>query len=878
MKKLTLLLFVLLPVVALGQSWKETSEAAAQAYHAGHYDEALQFTRDAIRKAKEEFGTSHVNYFTSVGDLATLLKKKGQYAEAQKLELENIKDIEHALGTENITYVNAIKNLGNTCLELEEYQQAEIYYNRANIHISKIISKQDQYYQTNALYVFDAYMAVSLQLGVLYQRMGKTREAENIYTSLIAFCKSYLGAEYSEYPLYAVLINNISNIYIDQQKFDQAEPYLTECRQLYEKWYGPTSPLYLQTTMNLATVYKNTNRLAGAETLLLDTRESLRQTQGAGSADYIHVLNNLAELCIHQERYTESERHLLEALQWQEKNFGIEHPMHQTLVHNLAETYQWMNRYDEADKLYKTAVDKVIHDVEKNFAYLTENEKRSFYLQQSLFVSEYANFALLRSGSLPLPGLPRDQFSKNSLADLYDLQLNTKALLLNATARMKRSLLASRDSLLISMFQQWENVKGAIAQQYNLSNSSRNNMDSLISLAEFYESRLNKNSAAFRKGFVNPRVTWQDVQKKLKPGEVAVEIIRYYNGLIYVALIITPETKRHPQVALIKSSKTKNLEKEYLSFYKNAIRQKITDTISYNRFWKPVYDTLRKYSRRIKRVYISPDGIFNEINLNTLQNPITKKYVIDETEIHQVTNTREVTAYTGKRKISKGQALLLGRPNFGNVDTTQVSVTRGSFSDLIGTEKEVNEIAALLKKHSWNTKVLTADNASEEEIKKVRNPQILHLATHGFFVPPSGEQSQPAYFEAMLQSGIILASANHNVSDQEDGILTAYESMNLDLDSTQLVVLSACETGLGTIEAGEGVYGLQRTLKVAGAKTILMSLWKVDDLATQQLMLLFYQRWLRGTPVRSAFRWAQQELRKKYPPSYYWGGFIMTGD
>jgi tetratricopeptide (TPR) repeat protein len=213
MRKLNITLLVLLPVVAFGQSWKETSEAAAQAYHAGHYDQALLLTREAIRSAQEEFGTSHINYFTSVGDLATILKKKGQYAEAQKIELENMKAIERALGTENITYINALKNLGNTSLELEEYQQAEIYYNTANAQISKIIGKQDQYYQTNSLYVFDAYMAVSIQLGVLYQRMGKNREAEQIYMSLISFCKNYLGANYTEYLLYAVLINStLSNI------------------------------------------------------------------------------------------------------------------------------------------------------------------------------------------------------------------------------------------------------------------------------------------------------------------------------------------------------------------------------------------------------------------------------------------------------------------------------------------------------------------------------------------------------------------------------------------------------------------------------------------------------------------------------------------
>jgi len=875
--KLVITLFVLVPMVAHCQSWKDLSEEAARAYHAGRYDQALQLARESVLKAGEEFGNNHANYFTSVGDLATLLKKKGQFSEAQKIEQENVMAIERAIGSENLTYVNALKNLGNTCLELEEFQQAEGYYNKANTQISKIINKKDEYYHENAIYVFDAYIGVSIQLAVLYHRMGKINEAESIYISLIAFCKSYLESDYTEYPLYAVLINNISNVYIEREQFDKAEPFLIECRQFYETRYGITSPYYLQSTMNLATVYKKTDRSAQAESLYIETREAFVKTQGPGSADHIQVLNNLAELYVNLERYEAAEDYLLEALQWQEKNFGKNHAMYQTLVHNLAETYQWMNRYAEADRLYKIAVDKVLQDVEKNFTYLTESEKRSFYLHNALFVSEYAVFALLKSGAIPLPGLPTHQLSKNSLGDLYNLQLNTKALLLNSTVRMKKNLVTSSDSTLRSGFQKWEELKGIIAQQYNLPNNSRKNLDSLVQLSEFYESNLAKKSAAFRNAFVNRMLTWQDIQKKLKPGEAAIEMIRFYNGLVYVALIITPETKDHPQVALIKSAKTRDLEKEFLSYYKNAIHNRTEDTISYNRFWKPVFDTLKTYSRKVKRVYFSPDGIFNEININTLQNPITKKYMLDETEIHLVTNTREIVAFNRKKNIGKGQAMLLGRPSFGVADTTQGNKMRGTFGDLVGTEKEVHEIASLLRKHQWSTTVLTAEMATEGALKKINNPRILHLATHGFFVPPSEEQNQPAYLEAMLQSGIILASANHPQPGQEDGILTAYESMNLDLDSTLLVVLSACETGLGTVEAGEGVYGLQRTLKVAGAQTILMSLWKVDDLATQELMLLFYQRWIKTSSMRSAFRWAQQELRKKYPSSYYWGAFVMTG-
>jgi CHAT domain-containing protein len=163
-------------------------------------------------------------------------------------------------------------------------------------------------------------------------------------------------------------------------------------------------------------------------------------------------------------------------------------------------------------------------------------------------------------------------------------------------------------------------------------------------------------------------------------------------------------------------------------------------------------------------------------------------------------------------------------------------------------------------------------NALEENVKALKKPTILHIATHGFFVEDTASSISP-----MIRSGIILAGVrNAENKNKDDGILTAYEASNLDLEGTDLVALSACQTGLGEVRNGEGVYGLQRSIMVAGAKNLLMSLWKVDDEATAKLMSIFYD--LRSTEGNLlAFRDAQIQLRAIYPEPFYWGAFVMLG-
>jgi CHAT domain-containing protein len=217
---------------------------------------------------------------------------------------------------------------------------------------------------------------------------------------------------------------------------------------------------------------------------------------------------------------------------------------------------------------------------------------------------------------------------------------------------------------------------------------------------------------------------------------------------------------------------------------------------------------------------------------------------------------------------------------------------------LPATQTEVESVAALFRQRGWSVETLTEGQALEEAVKRVTTPRVLHLATHGFFMPDQGAPKERALLgvqqlsnreNPMLRSGLIFAGAQRVLSNQgvppgiEDGVLTASEAMGLKLYGTELVTLSACETGLGEVKAGEGVFGLRRAFEVAGAQAVLMSLWAVPDRETQELMTSFYTKWLAGKGKHDALREAQLEMRERVKARYgrdlpfYWGAFVLVG-
>jgi len=313
---------------------------------------------------------------------------------------------------------------------------------------------------------------------------------------------------------------------------------------------------------------------------------------------------------------------------------------------------------------------------------------------------------------------------------------------------------------------------------------------------------------------------------------------------------------------------------------------------------RAVFDPLVSALGGCNWLFLAPDGNLARLPFEVL--PLQAgRYLIDDYQISYLSVGRDALRFDRASTHLPAAPLVFAAPDFDLAGHALPAFTPGDpFSVLPGTCQEGAQVADLL-----DAELVQGDLALETAIKACRSPRVLHIATHGLFLPDAasnseveGAQSPPVrdrqesrltrlvqIQNPLLRSGLALVGANTWLQggtlppEAEDGILTAEEVSGLDLSDTELVVLSACETGLGDIQVGEGVFGLRRAFVLAGARTLVMSLWKVPDRQTQELMVDFYQRILKGQPRADSLRAAQLAMKEKYPAPLYWGAFICQG-
>jgi CHAT domain-containing protein len=930
-------------------------------------EKAINYYKEAMEIRRLLAGEYTTSYMASLSNLATVYKVMGKYYLAEEMFLKAL-SIQAKLKTENDAYANCLNNLGNLYLDMGLIHKAEIYKLQAVNVCKRVFGTKHDFYAR----------AVS-NLSSYYRIMGNPDKALQFLKESLEIVRDKLG---EEHELFADVIGNLAFIYKDKPNFHkESEKLFIQAMAIYKKSYKKNANKYQSALNELCFLYISTGKYKKSEELLISSMED--------SKEYYSKNKNLEYLITNIYlgiTYTEVGRHK-EA----EEIYNQLQKLHNVLL-DINSTYfiEYVNqvlRLNEIkqnnQKLLPTYIkqnESILKQISNNFPTLSENEKLNYYKTVKNYLANYQSFAIRVHQQKNLSNFP--QKSLDSLkANLLDLQLATKGILLHSSQKMKTNILNSQDSSLIALFGQWEKQKQQVIdyEKLSLADKAKNklNIDSLAEATNNIEKQLSAKSENFATTNDKRKYTWQDIQQALKPNEVAVEMVRiskfgvekvltdssdteYFKqkgfypkydryGLTdttyYAALLVSKHTKNAPELVILENGN--DLENKHLLAYQKGIKEQHSPEGKfphspegeYTAFWAKIANskTLKSMQGRAK-IYFSPDGVYHKINLNTLYNAKTKKYVLDAFDIQQVTNLKEIISTPQKPVTNNKEIVLLGFPNYelenkaryevaekqkmarkvkaevaakiatvlpvsiekitaemiGN-DSTSIATNRtsnrGEIGKLLQTREEVKTIAYLAQKNEWQPALYLENEALEETVKSVNSPRILHIATHGFFNAnvEEGKNANP-----LLRSGLLLAGAAQTLNGKEpitieslsakeqteDGILTAYEVMNLNLDKTDLVVLSACETGLGEVSNGEGVYGLQRAFMVAGAKALIISLWKVDDAATSELMTSFYENYLKIGNKRKAFEQAQQALRKNkdYQNPFYWGAFVMVGE
>jgi CHAT domain-containing protein/tetratricopeptide (TPR) repeat protein len=739
-----------------------------------------------------------------------------------------------------------------------------------------------------------AYLLSLGNLASVYYHQGRYVKAESLYKVLAEMRYRVLGAEH---PEYFSSLNNLANVYSDQGRYIEAESLYRAVAEGQYRVLGAEHPEYLGSLTNLANVYFIQGQYLKAESLFKVVASVQYRVLGAEHPAYVRSLNNLAVVYSGQGRYVEAESLLKVVVRIRHHKLSNEHPAYLGSLHNLANVYLDQGRYVEAESLHKV-VAKVRYRVlggehpdyliSLNGLALACAAQGKYDIADSLWSEVIrGTFRLIRREFVGLAGAHQLAFLENNLMGRfigfqryvgkrgsahpallrlgYRAARSVKGLVLSSVEGLRYLAEQSRDSVTQALYRRWLRL----TQQY-----------AALMLREDYEQagQVQREAEAVEgelaRRLPEVRSFLPDIEREGEPelrrGEAVVEIVRLarQDTVWYLYYVLTPGREGVDIRLLVRQvgpAEEERWERVYELLRSPGVQ--VTGK-AYELLWAPVDSVL---PRGIRRVYVSPDGVYYRVNIGTLYDG--RRYVIERYGVSYVASSRRLLL--SKRRLESKKPMVVGGPDFGG-EAPAGQPVRGSrmflygIPPLPGAEAEARAVARLL-----GVEAVMGSAAREEVVKGAVSPRVLHIATHGYY--DAGARS------GLLGSGLLFAGAAvwdsvYPPAGVEDGRLTAKEASGMNLLGTDLVVLSACETGLGEIK-GEGLYGLQRAFLEAGASRVMAALWQVDDAATRAFMEAFYRRWgeaeWKAEAIDEVYEATVREFRKRYQEPYYWGAFVL---
>lgn len=725
-------------------------------------------------------------------------------------------------------------------------------------------------------------------LASVYEHLSIYDKALAYYHEALTLCQQNRQAGALDEIL---LQNNIAGIYLKQGQNQQAIHSYEQIVAALKGKVSESTSLFITVLNNLASAYRTSGQYQQALDHLQHAFDLLSAAHLENDDLAATIMNNLAVVLTTQGKLEEAITHYQKAYDLRKKIYGENSVLLMDMAGNMAVVYWALRQPQRAMPLFRQSVSLAVRQINYVFPNLNEDEQVQFYKKLKEDFERFNTIAYQAENTNP-----------ELLAQVFDNQITIKSLLFFTQQHRNEVIRQYHDTLLIQQNELLKTKREQLGYRYQLPLQEASQSPITTQQLEDEISKLEKTislktSETLAEKMTQQRTHWTDVQAHLKPDEALIEVIRFRkydlrandkkfpgqvrfgftDSIYYAALITTHETTQYPRLVLLKEGR--NMETRFLNYYRNSLHYQANDENTYPYYWKP----FEPFIQGKTTLYFSGDGVYHQININTLQESATGQYNLQRYNVHYLLNPAQVMEQR-KSSFSGKQATLFGDPLFDlSIGEAKTRDDDKKFSALPGTHTEIVRIDEILKAKTWTTNVFLKRTATEKNLKAIHSPDILHIATHGFFsadrVPLSAEVKK----DFLFHSGLILSGANKSLDVEtqpmdDDGILTAYEVMNLDLTGTNLVVLSACETGLGKIENGEGVYGLQRSFLQAGARDILISLWKVDDKVTQELMVKLYEYLFQGKSEQEALKLAQLDLiRKTNAHPVLWGGFILIG-
>ena len=819
---------------------KESTEYIASLYslasyeaYIGNFDDATNLITNALSICELFGGDSHIYYSTLMSSLASYNFYVGKYVEALQFEEEALNSCEKILGKKHLNYGASLNNLALYNFSLGNYAKA-VKLGIEAVEVTKI---------AGGIFCTD-YASSLANLANYYFHIGNHSKAKQISLKALNVRTEILRNENSIEAkfFYAQSLANIAGYNWGLGNYTESIQLATKALDIYGKVLGNTHPDYATILSNLGVSYWGIGNCI----------EAIQAEN-----DALNIRRNI---------------------------LGKAHPDYALSLSNLALYYYYTDNHTEATKLYAEVTTLYSDLILSTFADLTPYE-------QSMFWSKYYNYF-----NTELPQRAYALSNDSLYASAYNGILLSKGLLLNAETEMKKLLQESGDTAVVTLYEQARTNRILLNKTLERPVNERYfNVDSLQRLIKRQEQELIQRSKTYGDFTHNLAINWQEVQKELDATDIAVEFLAFPTGkdsVMYAALTLKQGAELPEMVPLFEEEQLKQIVPSNL----------YSTTDLYKLVWQPMEEKLKG----VKNIYFAPSGELYNIAIESL--PDTDSTLVsDRFNLYRLSSTRQL-ALVGENHEGNGARIYGGLKYDTGVsqlvkdnlkykrDESLVSTRsfedsfiadslhlRSGAEELPGTKIEAENIKRSLDRAHVKNELYTDTIGTEASFKAMSGKRIktLHIATHGFYWTEREAQqlkklnflqlddnNRSPYVEdkALTRSGLLMSGANNALmgiempQEIDNGILTAKEIAGLDLRGLDLVVLSACQTGLGEI-TGDGVFGLQRGFKKAGAQSLLMSLWKVDDQATQMLMTQFYANLIKGQSKYEALREAQRYVR-----------------